>query len=88
MFACNVVRKDNILFTLLLFIFRFTADFRAAFVDGTGPAFSVEPTEGSLSKDTTNFNVRFKPDRQGVQETYLVIETEDFKKAWKCIAST
>ena len=70
MFACNVVRKDNILFTLLLFIFRFTADFRAAFVDGTGPAFSVEPTEGSLSKDTTNFNVRFKPDRQGVQ-TYL-----------------
>lgn len=64
------------------------ADFRAAFVDGTGPAFSVEPTEGSLSKDTTNFNVRFKPDRQGVQETYLVIETEDFKKAWKCIAST
>jgi len=58
------------------------------FVDGTGPAFSIDPSEGSLAKEPINFNVRFKPDRMGVQETYLVIETEDFKKAWKCIATT
>lgn len=64
------------------------ADFRAMFVDGTGPAFSIDPSEGSLAKEPINFNVRFKPDRMGVQETYLVIETEDFKKAWKCIATT
>lgn len=65
------------------------ADFRAAFADGTSPEFTVVPSEGSLrQKEDTNFMVKFKAQKPGVVEGYLVIETEDFKKTWKVVGST
>jgi len=64
------------------------ADFRAAFTSDSSPDFKVEPREGALSKDATNFIVKFKPNSLGVSEAHLVIETEDFKKTWKFIGST
>jgi len=64
------------------------ADFRAAFVAGTPPGFTITPTEGALQKEPTQFQVKYRPDTMGVVETYLVIETEDFKKVWKVIGST
>lgn len=64
------------------------ADFRAAFTADSATSFSVTPNEGSLSKEPTVFQVRFRPDGMGTFEGYLVIETEDFKKTWKCIGTT
>jgi hypothetical protein len=65
------------------------ADFRAAFTPETPKEFTVEPSEGSLrQKDDTNFLVKFKAQKPGVVEGYLVIETEDFKKTWKVVGST
>lgn len=64
------------------------ADFRAAFTPESPAAFSVDPSEGSLSKDPTTLQVRFRPDGMGVFEGYLVVETEDFKKTWKLIGTT
>jgi len=64
------------------------ADFRASFAPGTPSDWTVEPEEGSLSKEPTNFLVRFRPNNPGVSEGYLVVETEDFKKTYKLIGST
>jgi hypothetical protein len=65
------------------------ADFRAAFVAGTPSEFTVVPAEGSLrQKEDTTFMVKFKAQKPGVVEGYLVIETEDFKKTWKVVGST
>ncbi|KAG7337361.1 hypothetical protein IV203_034754 [Nitzschia inconspicua] len=65
------------------------ADFRAAFTAETPSEFTVEPKEGSLrQKEDTNFLVKFKAQKPGVVEGYLVIETEDFKKTWKVVGST
>lgn len=64
------------------------ADFRAAFTDETSPDWTVEPSEGSLSKEPINFIVKFRPQNPGVAEGYLVIETEDFKKTYKVVGST
>lgn len=64
------------------------ADFRASFVAGTPSDWSVEPTEGSLSKEATQFLVRFRPNNPGMSEGYLVIETEDFKNTYKLIGNT
>lgn len=64
------------------------SDFRAAFTADSGSVFSVDPPEGSLSKEPTTFNVKFRPESIGQYEGYLVIETEDFKKTWKVIGST
>jgi hypothetical protein len=65
------------------------ADFRAAFTPGTGEGWTVTPSEGSLTKkEETNFIVRFKCQKPGVSQGYLVVETEDFKKTWKVIGST
>jgi hypothetical protein len=64
------------------------ADFRAAFVPGTGPEWTIDPSEGSLKqREETNFLLRFKGQNPGVAEGYLVIETEDFKKTWKLVGS-
>lgn len=65
------------------------ADFRAAFTPDSPSEFSVEPKEGALrQKEDTNFLVKFKAQKPGVVEGYLVIETEDFKKTWKVVGST
>lgn len=64
------------------------ADFRAAFTPETGTSWSVDPSEGALQKSPTTFQVKFRPEGPGVFEGHLVIETEDFKKAWKLIGST
>jgi hypothetical protein len=65
------------------------ADFRAAFTSGSPSAFSVTPSEGSISnKEPTEFLVKFKPSNPGVAEACLVIETEDMKKTWNFIGST
>jgi len=65
------------------------ADFRAAFTPDTDAAcWTVDPQEGSLSKDPVNFIVKFRPNQMGINEGYLVIETEDFKKTYKLIGNT
>lgn len=65
------------------------ADFRAAFTDDTPAEFTVSPTEGSLrQKEDTEFSIKFKAQKPGVVEGYLVIETEDFKKTWKLVGRT
>jgi len=65
------------------------ADFRAAFSPETGSEWTIEPTEGSLTqRENTNFLLRFRPQGPGLNEGYLVIETEDFKKTWKLVGST
>lgn len=64
------------------------SDFRAAFTSATPSDFSVEPTQGTLSKEPINFIVRFRPQNPGIVEGHLVIETEDFKKTWKVIGGT
>jgi len=65
------------------------ADFRAAFTAETSPEFTVTPKEGSLrQKENTLFTVKFKAEKPGVVEGYLVIETEDFKKTWKVVGRT
>lgn len=65
------------------------ADFRAAFTPETSGDWTVTPTEGALSsKEPINFIVKFKPTRPGLNEGYLVIETEDFKKTYKLIGGT
>lgn len=65
------------------------ADFRAAFTSDSPPDFSVTPSEGSLKqREDTSFVVKFKAQRPGLAEGYLVIETEDFKKTWKVIGNT
>jgi hypothetical protein len=65
------------------------ADFRAAFTPDSASEFTVEPKEGSLrQKEDTNFIVKFKAQKPGIVEGYLVVETEDFKKTWKVVGST
>lgn len=64
------------------------ADFRAAFTPESGACWSVDPGEGSLSKEPTSFQIKFRPDSMGTFEGYLVIQTEDFKKCWHCIGTT
>ena len=64
------------------------ADFRAAFTPETSAQWSIEPTEGCLDKQGTDFILRFRPDSPSVVEGYLVIETEDFKKTWHLIGGT
>ena len=65
------------------------ADFRAAFTAETPAEFTVSPAEGSLrQKEDTLFTVKFKAQKPGVVEGYLVIETEDFKKTWKVVGQT
>jgi hypothetical protein len=65
------------------------ADFRAAFVPGTGTEWTIDPKEGSLTaKKETNFLLKFKAQNPGTSEGILVIETEDFKMTYKLIGST
>jgi len=65
------------------------ADFRAAFTPDTDQGcWTVEPADGSLSKEPVNFIVKFRPNQPGINEGYLVIETEDFKKTYKLIGNT
>lgn len=65
------------------------ADFRAAFTAETPPEFTVTPSEGSLrQKENTVFTIKFKAQKPGAVEGFLVIETEDFKKSWKVIGRT
>lgn len=64
------------------------ADFRASFTPDTKQDWTVEPTEGSLSKNPINFTVKFRPNQPGVSEGHLVIETEDMKKTYKLIGNT
>ena len=65
------------------------ADFRAAFAPGTGPEWTIEPSEGALKqREATEFILRFKAQSPGAVTGYLVIETEDFKKTWQLIGST
>ena len=64
------------------------ADFRAAFTADTPMDWSVEPNEGSLSKEATHFTVKFRPVGPGMIQGHLVIETEDFKKTWQVQGST
>lgn len=65
------------------------ADFRAAFTPDTKqPDWTVEPVEGTLSKDPVKFIVKFRPSNPGVNEGFLVIDTEDMKKTFKLIGST
>lgn len=65
------------------------ADYRAGFPEGTPREFSVTPTEGSMKHtEDSSFVVKFRPQKPGVVEGYLVIETEDFKKTWKLIGTT
>lgn len=65
------------------------ADFRATFSPGTSGEWTVTPTEGSLmQREATSFSVKYRPEQVGISEGYLIIETEDFKKAWKLIGST
>eukprot|EP00547_Thalassionema_nitzschioides_P000566 CAMPEP_0194210668 /NCGR_PEP_ID=MMETSP0156-20130528/8917_1 /TAXON_ID=33649 /ORGANISM="Thalassionema nitzschioides, Strain L26-B" /LENGTH=306 /DNA_ID=CAMNT_0038938039 /DNA_START=42 /DNA_END=962 /DNA_ORIENTATION=+ len=62
------------------------ADFRASFTSETGPEWTVQPSEGSISsRDDTNFIIRFRPNSPGIHEGHLVIETEDFKKTYQVI---
>lgn len=64
------------------------ADFRAAFTPETPMDWIVEPNEGSIGREETEFVVKFKPQGPGLIEGYLVIETEDFKKTWHVMGST
>lgn len=64
------------------------ADFRAAFTADTPMDWTVEPQEGSLSKDPTEFVVKFRPANPGMSQGYLVVETEDFKKTYQLVGST
>lgn len=65
------------------------ADFRCAFTSDSNVAdWTVSPTEGALSKEPTEFIVKFKPNNPGTSQAYLVMETEDFKKTWLFIGST
>lgn len=65
------------------------ADFRCAFTSDANLAdWTVSPTEGALSKDPTNFIVKFKPNNPGLSQAFLVLETEDFKKTWLFVGST
>lgn len=64
------------------------SDFRASFTADTQAGWSVDPQEGALSKEPTMFQIKFRPEGPGVFEGYLVLETEDFKKAWKVVGST
>jgi hypothetical protein len=64
------------------------ADFRATLTPESGASWTVTPAEGSLSKEATQFSVRFTPGSMGVSEGHLIIETEDFKKVWKLVGST
>lgn len=64
------------------------SDFRASFTPETSASWSVDPMEGSLQKQPTQFQVKFRPEGPGVFEGFLVVETEDFKKVWKVIGST
>ena len=65
------------------------ADFRAAFTPETSEEWTIEPKEGALmQREDTPFIVRFKAQKPGVSEGYLVIETEDFKKTYKLVGST
>eukprot|EP00560_Eucampia_antarctica_P008018 CAMPEP_0197832164 /NCGR_PEP_ID=MMETSP1437-20131217/13517_1 /TAXON_ID=49252 ORGANISM="Eucampia antarctica, Strain CCMP1452" /NCGR_SAMPLE_ID=MMETSP1437 /ASSEMBLY_ACC=CAM_ASM_001096 /LENGTH=307 /DNA_ID=CAMNT_0043435377 /DNA_START=30 /DNA_END=953 /DNA_ORIENTATION=+ len=63
------------------------SDFRAAFV-GTGFDWQIAPMEGTLSKTPVDFVVRFKPSNPGLQQGYLVIETEDMKQTWQIMGNT
>jgi len=63
------------------------ADFRAAIVATTAD-WTVSPTEGALSKTAIDFVVRYRPSTPGVQEGYLVIETEDVKLTYHLIGNT
>ncbi|GMI21250.1 hypothetical protein TrCOL_g1914 [Triparma columacea] len=64
------------------------ADFRASFTGGSSREFTVEPTEGAMSKDPVDFIVRFNPQGPELQMGTLVIETEDFKKTWNFVGKT
>lgn len=63
------------------------ADFRATIV-GQDPGWSVDPVEGSLSKEPTEFIVRYMATVAGVSQSYLVIETEDMKKTYQLLGTT
>ncbi|GMI36490.1 hypothetical protein TrRE_jg3596 [Triparma retinervis] len=64
------------------------ADFRAAFTGDSSKDFTIEPTEGALSKDPVEFIVRFNPQGPELQVGTLVVETEDFKKTWNVVGKT
>jgi hypothetical protein len=65
------------------------ADFRARFTPETSTEWNISPTEGSLNgKGGTDFVIKFRPQNPGVQEGYLVIETEEDKWTWKLIGGT
>ena len=61
------------------------ADFRAAFTADTPMDWSIEPNEGSLSKEATHFTVKFRPAGPGMIQGHLVIETEDMKQTYEII---
>lgn len=63
------------------------ADFRAAIL-ATTTDWTVSPAEGALSKTPVEFIVRFRPSNPGVQQGYLVIETEDVKLTYQLIGNT
>lgn len=64
------------------------ADFRASLTPESGASWTITPVEGALSKEPTQFSVRFTPGSMGISEGHLIIETEDFKKVWKLVGST
>jgi hypothetical protein len=64
------------------------ADFRAAFTAETSSDWTIDPPEGSLGKENTEFVVKYRPSSPGMSEGYLVVQTEDFKKTWKLTGST
>jgi len=65
------------------------ADFRASFTPETKqPDWTIEPQDGALSKEATQFVVKFRPQNPGQETGYLVIETEDFKKTYALIGTT
>lgn len=92
MFKHFLIHRSHSLFFLFCIIqneFMGFADFRAAFVAGTGAEWTIEPREGSLTaKSETVFLLRFKAQNPGLSEGILVIETEDFKKTYKLIGGT
>jgi len=63
------------------------ADFRAAII-ATSTDWTVTPTEGALSKTAVEFIIRFRPSNPGVQQGYLVIETEDVKLTYQLVGTT
>jgi hypothetical protein len=66
------------------------SDFRARFTQMTNPSeWTVDPAVGSLNGrgDPTTFTVKFRPQRPGVSQGYLVVETEDDKWTYQLIGN-